>query len=722
MQASDYSYLDHPQFRELYCFGEDASPRLKFYVEGIKCSKCITKLETLLTLVPDLKFLEIDLANQTATTGLRNSGSSFQQVAQQIEILGFRPSPVLSNAEADDKFKMESRADLIRVAVAGFCASNIMMFALAVYFGVDGNLKVLFEYLQGFLYLPVVSFVAWPFYKGFWKGLKQKNLSIDGPMALASVAGFMVSLKHLLEGQGAIYFDSLSGFLFLILTTRYLQKSTRHKYLSYLRPSMLVGSLRARLGNLQAWQWCRSDRLTVGNSIVCLQEDWVPADGVLQSSSGVFDFSLLNGESTPRVLNHGSKVPAGAKLISSEAEFLVEEIGERTQLGRILQDLQAGKHEASETSKLSDQASQILLTLVFFLAVGMFFTSFPDRFERALALIILACPCAMAFGTPLAFAFAMKKAQRHGIIIKSSSTFEKLDQVKNVALDKTGTLTSSHWEIRQATESDSSLTTHQWKKIILGLESKSVHPVAFALRQLWPDVVLDSLADFESIQEVPSVGVQGVYAGEPYCFRSFSENGQKWMGLFIGKLGHEKTPSLWSFKLEPGLREGTGHALSKLRGKMGGVYLLSGDHPAEVRRVAEALNFPEGNFIAEMTPDQKLDFVRSHPQTLMVGDGINDSLALKASWVGVAVSGSVDVALHSADVFILNESLQSLNEMFKIAHLAQSQIRRNLALALVYNTLGATLAVCGFVNPMLAAVLMPASSLVIFLSTWRRLR
>jgi Cu2+-exporting ATPase/Cu+-exporting ATPase len=722
MQASDYSYLDQPQFRELYCFGKDSSPRLKFYVEGIKCSKCIAKLETLLTTVPDLKFLEIDLADQTATTGLRNSDSSFQEVAQQIESLGFRPSPVLSKAEATQKFKIESRADLVRVAVAGFCASNIMMFALAVYFGVDESLKVLFEYLQGFLYLPVASYVAWPFYKGFWQGLRQKSLSIDGPMALASVAGFVVSLKHLLESQGATYFDSLSGFLFLILTTRYLQKSTRHKYLSYLRPSMLVDSLRARLGNFQAWEWCRSDRLTLGNSILCLQEDWVPADGVLKSVQGIFDFSLLNGESTPRVLNQGAQVPAGAKLLSPKAEILVEATGESTQLGRILQELQAGQLEASETSKLSDKASQILLTTVFLLALGMLFTSFPDRFERALALIILACPCAMAFGTPLAFAFAMKKAQRHGIIIKSSSTFEKLEQVRSVALDKTGTLTSSHWEIREASESDSSPTTQLWQKIILGLESESVHPVAFALRKLWSQVGFDSLSEFENVREIPSVGVDGTYAGTSYCFRSYSASEQKRMGLFKGPLGKETFPPLWSFKLEPRMREGTGHALSQLRAKVGEVYLLSGDHPAEVRRVAEALNFPEGQFIAEMTPDQKLGFVRSRPHTLMVGDGINDSLALKASWVGVAVSGSVDVALHSADVFILNESLQSLNEMFEIAHLAQSQIRRNLTLALVYNTLGATLAVCGFVNPMLAAALMPASSLVIFFSTWRRLR
>ena len=253
----------------------------------------------------------------------------------------------------------------------------------------------------------------------------------------------------------------------------------------------------------------------------------------------------------------------------------------------------------------------------------------------------------------------------------------------------------------------------------------SEHPLAFALRKLWAEEVTPEISLFRDLQELPGIGVRGQFNGQQFMFKSFAQNSQKYFGLFEmshSDLNSPESRALWSFRLEPRLREGVGAALQDLNKRIKNVYLLSGDHHSEVTRFGEVLHIQKDHLLANLSPDDKRNFVKSHPYTLMIGDGINDGLALKEAWLGIAVSGSVDVALLSADAFLLKEDLSVLSELFSIAEKTQGQIRRNLGLALIYNTLGATLAVFGYVSPLLAAVLMPISSLVIFLSTWSRLR
>ena len=725
--ASAFSYLDDSSFRELYCLGPLESPSIKFFVRGIRCSKCIAKLESLQN--DEVQSLEVDLGAQTLLARMKSQQGSIKRLAEQIEALGFTPSPVLSQNEALDQFKKETRQDLIRLAIAGFCAGNIMLFAVSIYFGLDGALRRDFEILQFLLYIPVVSFVAWPFYKGFYQGLRSYNLSIDGPMAIASLSGFAMSLWHLGVGHGNLYFDSLSGFLFLILATRYWQKRTRFEHLKFLRPSVLAESLKARkLINTTEWSWARADQLFKGDKVVCYKDDWVPADGFLQSSMAVFDLSLLSGESAPRIMNEGCQIHAGAKLLSDRAEIRVEKTGQDTFLGKILQGLRAEPDRESQTAQLSDRASQILLIVIFSMAGLLLLTEVPDRFERALALIILACPCAMAFGTPLALAFAMKKAQGQGILVKSSRVFEKILEIKTICLDKTGTVTERAMTLTSHSEQESDSQSVFYKKIILSLETISHHPVAMQLRFQWLPQIEASTQGWTHLEEIPHLGVQGRLRDQQYCFQAFHRSGIKYYGLFKGCLQKQRLvlngdPNfLWSFRLEPGLKPSVQKVIQRLQHQYEKVFMISGDSEEETQRVGQGLGLVAENIISNLNPLQKQKFVNDHDHVLMVGDGINDSLALKAAHVGVAVHGSVDVAMHSADVFLLSDDLQSLTQLFAIAELAQSQVRRNLGTALIYNSFGAVLAILGFVNPWVAALLMPLSSLFIFLTTWRRLR
>jgi Cu2+-exporting ATPase/Cu+-exporting ATPase len=708
-----YSYLDLGQFRSLYCTG-DAKRKMKFYVEGIKCSKCISKIESLKSKNPELETLEVDLANQTALVELKDTNKSFARVAEDIAGLGFRPIPIQTSDDSAEQWRKESKNDLTRVGVAGFCAGNIMMLAFATYFGLDGPMRKGFEWIQFFLYLPVFTYVAWPFYKGFVTGLRQKSLSIDGPMAIASSMGFIISAWNLMRGTGSIYFDSTSGFLFLILATRYFQKRTRFEYLKFLKPTALAQTFKARLldqtGN---WKWVRSDELKFSDVITVEAGEWVPADGSLLTAEAVIDLSVLDGESMPRRVQTGFTVKAGTKLLSDEANIQVTKSGNNTTLGHLLGSVSAASISETQSSRVSDKASQVLLATVLSMAfvalLAGFFGNFETQFEKAFALIVLACPCAMAFGTPLAFSFSMRRAHEKGIVVKSARVFESLSEIKTIFLDKTGTLTERFWNLTNSNLNEAD--AEPYKGIILLLESKSEHPVAFALREVWSSTSLPELT-LENFQENRSQGVSGEIDGAKFEFKHFNEANSKWFGL--SKNGN----LVWKFQLRPVLLEGTRDCIDDLKKAGFDIKLISGDSKSETLEIGRQLGLDNNSIFAELSPLDKEDLVKQIPHSVMIGDGVNDSLALQAAQIGIAVKGGVDLALKSADVLFLNGGITSFPELLKLSAKARRQIRRNLTSALVYNTLGGSAALLGFVNPFVAALLMPISSIYILTTTW----
>lgn len=708
--VSQFEYLDQKSIQDLYTSSEDPL-RMQMYIEGIKCIKCVNKIESVKTQLPGLAQFELNMATQVLDFKLTDSKYKYAEVADRIEKLGFKVIPLAVHQDANSYQEIENQNDLIRIGVAGFLAGNIMILSFAVYFGLAGSLKVFFEWLQFLLYLPFVSYVAWPFYKGFASGIKSRQISIDGPMAIASLLGFAASSYHLLIGQGSIYFDSLSGFLFLILVTRYFQRQARTEYLKYLKPSALVETLKARL---PGGQWVRTDTLKAGDIIEIQKNEWIPVDGSLRSQEIHIDTTLLNGESHYKRILEGQKVEAGSRLLSKQASILVSQVGMQTTFGRLLSHA-AGQNEFknTETSKGSDKAAQLLLVTVLSVALVLLTMGFfwPDvnYFERGLALIILACPCAMAFGTPLAMALVMKRAQSEGLLVKSFHSLESAKKIKTIFLDKTGTVTSLHWQVNSWA---SLIDDNKAKKIILALESVSDHPIADALRSLWSDISIDDYSQFSDLQEIPSKGVQGLYGGYQWVFESVQWLGKKYFVLKCN--GIEQCRFQLSSFLDPQAIK----VIQNFQKQNYKVCLVSGDKKQEVLDVGAQLGITPSNCFYELTAEQKMKLVKSEPNSMMVGDGANDSLAFTAAELGVAVSGSVDLALRSADILFLKNDLKLLNQIFYLSELAQKQVKKNLRVALIYNFIGATLAIFGLASPFVAALLMPMSSLFILAYTW----
>lgn len=710
----DYSYLDTPDLHSVYA-SNTAETAIRFFIDGISCAKCVRKLEDLPMTIPGLEELRIDMSTNVAYAKMDIRRLTFSALAKAIAALGFRPYPIPGNEDEIQLQVASDRRELKRLSVAGAIAGNIMIFSFATYFGDAGELTRLFQWLSFLLYLPVVTYVAWPFYMGAIGSLRRKELSIDLPMAVASLAGFVFSTIELTRGQSDIYFDSLSGFLFLILISRWGQRKIQKRYLKsdQLFETFRLQRVRKVIDNECVWS--PTAQLQIDDQIRLERGETLPCDAEVLSPTARFGMAWLTGEDRTKTYHLGSTVPAGARLDTSECDFLVNELLPHTTFGHILSEVEKFSLSKNRIVSISDKWAQYLLAVVFTVASVFLIIYWPSAHEeairRALSLIILACPCALAFGSPLAIAAALKKASRLGLVVRDANIFEDVQTVDTVFFDKTGTLTETDLTL-------SALPTyipdiHQ--RIILGLEHESVHPIAFAFRKSFAGNHLN--LPFENRREVPGRGVSAYLYGRLFELRRSDENiNTVSCSLF------EEGKRLFTFRFETKIKDGCLGVLESLRARGLKLVLLSGDRKESVAHLTDMLGFDFDKIISEADPAQKLAIVSQSPNSIFVGDGVNDSLAMMKAKVSIAVSGGVETALRSSDVYLTEPNLDGVVNLLRVSVEATSLIRQNLSISFLYNLAGGTLALLGYVNPMVAALLMPASSGLIILSTWLRSR
>ncbi|NJL24061.1 MAG: HAD-IC family P-type ATPase, partial [Calothrix sp. SM1_5_4] len=329
--------------------------------------------------------------------------------------------------------------------------------------------------------------------------------------------------------------------------------------------------------------------------------------------------------------------------------------------------------------------------------------------QRSLALIILACPCAMAFGTPLAFAVSLRRAQRAGIIVRDANIFEKVRDIKTVFFDKTGTLTDTELSFMGNPKDVPGV----YQKIVLSLENESLHPIAFAFRKTFQ--TNHTLPPADGWKEIPGVGVSGFVYGRFYELkRDKADEGETGCTLF------EDEKPLMTFRFQARLKPDCHATLQGLRERGYDLKLLSGDQSSSVVCMGRLLGFKETEIHYGLSPAQKAEIIATTPRSMMIGDGVNDSLALMKADVGLAVSGGVAAALQSADAYLTDPGLRGVISLMDTSRFAFATIQQNLFISVVYNSVGGTLALLGYVNPFVAALLMPVSSGFILLSTWLR--
>ncbi|WP_297528617.1 heavy metal translocating P-type ATPase [Thiohalobacter sp.] len=726
---------DRPALQQTFVRSDDANMReASLILEGITCAACVWLNERHVSRLPGVESFQVNYATHRARVRWDDSRIHLSDILRAIASIGYIAHP-FDPGRQEQVFKRERSLALRRIAVAGLGMMQVMMIAVGLYAGdaqgMDAELRNFLRWVSLLITLPVVFYAAVPFFRGAWRDLKRGRPGMDVPVALAIGLAFAASAWHTLRGVGEIYFDSVTMFTFFLLTGRYLEMSARHR--AGEAAEALVRLLPATARRLQgdAETVVAVAELVPGDRVRIRPGETVPADGRIVEGRSSVDESLLSGESVPVARGPGDRLVGGSVNAESPLVMEVEQVGEDTVLSAIVRLLDRAQAEKPAVARLADRVAGWFVVALLLLAAGVawyWWQVDPDRaFAITLSVLVVTCPCALSLATPVALTAATGALTRLGVLTTRSHALETLARVSHMVFDKTGTLTEGRLRLAGVVRLGTQ-TRDRALAIAAALETASEHPLARALQAAAPDAAL-SAADLVA---VPGEGIEGEVQGRRYRI------GTRDFALGLGgrerPLPTQDTEGIGSrvwladerellavFLFQDRLRSGARATVQALRDMGIEVSLLSGDHPAAVRAVAEALGIEDAR--GGLKPDQKLAHLKALQAqgavVAMVGDGVNDAPTLAAAQVSIAMGSGTQLAAAAADMVLLSERLPHLAAAVRQARRTLAIIRQNLAWALGYNGLAVPLAVAGWVAPWMAAIGMSASSLAVALNSLR---
>ncbi len=701
-----FSYMDAPEFVAEYSYLNLKKQRtMEFYLEGIHCLACLWLIEKLPEFLADVETARLDMQKSVATISVKSEGR-FSSVARELNNLGYKPHPLKRNQSTHDFRKKEDRKMLLKIGIAGAGAGNIMLYAVSNYAGAPVNLSKIFNVISMIFAMPVFFYSATPFYQTAWNALKNKTLSIDVPIAMSLIMGVIMGVYNLITGVPDNYFDSLTALVFLLLLSRYFLNKIQNDGLTANDLNFFYEGNSVLKKEGSGFVEIHPQFLRAGDIIKVGSNEMIPADGKILEGESLINSSLLTGESRPENVKADSEVFSGTINLTNEILISVERTKEDSRIGKILKAVESGWLQKSHIVDLTNMISKYFTAAVLLLSGALFVYMYSHgtahaALDKALTLLIVTCPCAMALATPMTLTRTLSRSSRKGMIIKNNEVIEKLSHIDTVFLDKTGTVTYGMLKV----DTFNILKQPQISvySIITSLEKFSTHPVATALKEF--AVTMDKTADLDvqNYIEVPGIGVKGEINGRIYEIRN-------------GKI-FENDEVVASFSLLDHIRPDSQQAVKNLQSMNVNVAMISGDQKEIVQAIATDAGIKKDNMHSEMSPEQKLAMIEKTPHSLMVGDGANDAMALSRSYVSVAVLGSLDISLRAADIYLTTAGIAHIPDLITISKETMKVIKRNLILSALYNLLSVYAAFAGFISPLTAAIIMPVSSLTVLIST-----
>ncbi len=712
----EFAYLDRAEFLADYAIEYQDKIVLNFFVEGIHCSACMWLIEKLDEYFDNISSIKVNLSNSTIKLCVQKDKPKISNIIQQLSTWGYRAHPIANNEQLDKLSGNSDKNDLVRIGVAAACMGNIMLFSISIYAGAQGHVKSLFEVLSMLLFIPTLLYSAKPFFIQSYQGLIQKRFSIDIPIALALILGTMSGLSYLFFNIGQLYFDTLSSLVFLILGSRFLLKKTRQKGLdgSDLK-NFFSHSVVYKKENEGFFQ-TTAKYIKLGDVLKILPNTYIPVETKVLEGESYLDTSFISGESMPIKVSKGALAISGSKNLSNDIIVEVTSTLSNSRISHILNEVEEGNSKKSSFLGATEKYAKLLIITSIISAVVVFLYisqqySYEEGVFRALSILIITCPCALGLIVPLVFSNSLKILAKKSVIVKDPVALEKVKGIKNIFLDKTGTLTHGKFKVKKIIGSQE----QEIANLVYSLELQSSHPIALSLVEYFQSEGA-SQVEVQSFQEIVGQGVQGVYNGCLWEIKnkniSLVSREDKTSESYVGLYRNQELVT--TFILEDSLRAGIVDDVKILK-KNFNLYLLSGDKKTHVLEVANKLGINPDNCFWEMTPESKRAVIKQTPSSLMIGDGANDAAALSEAQIGMATRGNAKIGLRVCDVYSLKEGISSLRDFLYIANSSHSQIKKNILIAFIYNIIGVSLAAYGYVGPFFAAVFMPVSTLFLTL-------
>jgi Cu2+-exporting ATPase len=721
-------------------------------VSGMHCAACSLMLEQALMATPGVLSARVSAASQRASVVWSSAKTLPSHWLLAPRSLGYTLSPALDTA-VSDLTRKEARLALWRWMVAGFCMMQVMMYAFPAYITEPGeitpDIEKLLRWASWVLTLPVLLFSARPFFANALRDIRLRSVSMDLPVALGILITFAISSAATFETEGwwssEVYFDSLTMFVFFLLTGRWLEQRLRARTSGALDSLMqrLPDSVQRKLPGGE-FELVAVRKLNVGDVVRVLPGQAFPADGIVTSGNTFADEALLTGESRPVARATGARVLAGSFNLSATVTLRVEQLGPATRYAEIVALMQHAAVDKPRLAQLADRVAKPFLGFVMLaalLAAAYWWPTDPARaVMAAVAVLVVTCPCALSLATPAAMLTSAGLLARQGIWVRRLQALEAMADIDTVVFDKTGTLTEACMGLRQVVVREG-LSPATAMALAAALARHSLHPVsrALAANTITSAETVSFQPGLNDVTEWPGQGLsaelrQAVPLVSPGLIRLGSAS-------FCGVADHLEALAssdadgiqvfladaqgwLARFELDEVVRPDAAEAIQKLRAAGLDVHMLSGDRQAAASRVAQRLGIEQ--VLGDCTPQSKLAHLqalqgRGH-RVLMVGDGLNDGPVLARAHVSVAVGQAVPLAQAQSDFIIPGGQLLRLASMPALARRTLEVVRQNLIWAAAYNAVCVPLAISGYMPAWLAGLGMAMSSLLVLLNAARLVR
>ncbi|NQY60899.1 heavy metal translocating P-type ATPase [Cognatishimia sp.] len=678
-------------------------------VPSVRCAACIGAIESHLAQVPGIHSARVNLSQKRVAV---ETDLPPADIAKSLERIGYEAFP-LNAAALGSRGDASGQDLLMRMGVAGFAMMNVMLLSVAVWSGASGATRDLFHLISAGIALPAVLFSAQPFFQNAWRALKVGRLNMDVPISLAILLASGMSLYESLHGGHHAYFDAALSLTFFLLIGRYLERRTRSAAHSAAKElSALEEHTAQRMKNGISEVVPIAD-LREGDTILVTTGARVPADGRLLSGSAHTDRSFLTGESDPIAHDVGATLNAGEINLGAPFKLCVDASGTNTRLHQITQLIETAENARNRYTSLADRAARIYAPGVHLLAAltfaGWVIVSGDIRhaLNISIAILIITCPCALGLAVPAVSTAAINRLYRLGFLVTSGTALERLAEVDSLVFDKTGTLTKPGFDLDLATFSQEELS------VMKALSQASSHPLSLALNKHLGEI---SAADLTDLEEVKGAGVRAQFGSEPVALGRASWLLETGNGLEL-KIGDASRALPYSETLTKGAAE----AVQGTQALGLPSLVLSGDTPLKTSAIADRLGIKDWH--AQVSPEEKSRLIsESSAQghlSCMVGDGLNDTVALASAHASVAPGTALDAARSAADVVLLRGSLEKLPHLFRTARMAVELSKQNFAIAALYNAIAIPIAVAGYATPLMAALAMSFSSITVIFNAAR---
>ncbi len=711
-----WAYLEHEEIkRALIQFTDGKISKATFYIPAIHCSSCIWLLENLHKLDGGIHSSVVNFLKKEVSLSWSEDALSLRKLAELLGRLGYPPDINLDGGKNEKK--SNDRSFFIKLGVAGFCFGNIMMLSLPEYLDakslVEESYKLFFSYLSLFLVLPVVLYAAVDFYRSAWNGLRYKYLSLDLTITLGILTIFGRSLYEIVSQTGAGYMDSLAGLVFFLLIGKWYQSKT-YEALSFERDYnsyFPIAATRLKAGKEEN---VLLKDLQTGDRILVRNQELIPADAILMKGEGKVDYAFVTGESEPVSRQSGDLLYAGGRQTGGMLEVEIQKPVASSYLTQLWNQevfRKGNMHKMSELVQRLGKRFTIFIVLLSIATAGFWYVVDPSKIWNTItAVLIVACPCALALVIPFAFGNALRVLGRWGIYLKNSEAVEELATVDTLVFDKTGTITHKNKGGLQFTGT----TDYAMLLAVRSLCRNSTHPLSQTIYASLGEMV--PILPVDTFTEEAGAGISGRVNGLQYKLGSAAFTGTAVPAaekgatrVYVSREGE----ALGYYEFRSRYREGLDELLGELRESNYSLHLLSGDNDRE-RGVLQG-QFHELYF--NQQPMDKLQYIRglkgAGKKVLMIGDGLNDAGALKESHIGISVSDDIYHFSPACDAILDAGSFDKILKSMQLARGTIKIIKWAFLLSFLYNIIGLSFAVSGQLSPIVCAILMPLSSVTI---------